>query len=157
MFIKCQLNSFLYLFFGIIQPLLNYFCCFCSSFLEPLLQRFEIRCIYKEIVTHNIVFVYLLCTLNINIKNTNLILKKCTFPRFMISIIFSYVFHNNSHELHNIPRIHFSNFTHLRQSYSFKFIFVHKIVLSSMNLTLPWSSCRITDAQFKKIGIFIEK
>jgi len=86
--VKSELFALFDFFLGVVQPLLNDICRFCASLLESFLKGFKVRSIDEEVVTINVVVMYLLGPLNINIENAYLSEKKGTFPLFMTSISF---------------------------------------------------------------------
>ena len=78
----------LYFLLGIVQSLLNYLFGLSASFIESLFKYSQARGINEKEVAVDLVVVYLLASLNINIEKANLSNEIVTFPRFIMSMSF---------------------------------------------------------------------
>lgn len=88
MVVEGQLFTSFDLFCSIVNSLLNHLRGLSPSLLQPFLQCLDAWSVDEHEIAFDIILVYLLSSLNINVQYTNLRQVVTTFPRLMISVSF---------------------------------------------------------------------
>ena len=72
MFVESELHPLLDFLLGVVQSLLDHFGSLSASLLEPLFQGFKAGSINEEVVAIDVVVMYFLCPLDVDIQDADL-------------------------------------------------------------------------------------